>query len=81
MGWSMFPASSKFLFAFQLLTVDPTLDQLGLPQYPPLPADTEPSKVRGDGILFCAFVENLKIQSLSCQSCDVDVDVCDLLSV
>jgi arginine/serine-rich splicing factor 12 len=28
-----------------LFTVDPTFAQLGLPQYPPLPADTEPTKV------------------------------------
>ena len=30
---------------FQLLTVDPTLEQLGLPGYPTLPGDTDPSKV------------------------------------
>lgn len=36
---------SSNLDMFQLLTVDPTLEQLGLPAYPTLPGDTDPAKV------------------------------------
>lgn len=32
-------------FVFQLYTNDPTISSLGLAQYPPLPANTEPAKI------------------------------------
>lgn len=31
--------------SFQILTIDPNLEQLGLPSYPPLPANTDPAKI------------------------------------
>ncbi|EFO85886.1 CRE-RSP-7 protein [Caenorhabditis remanei] len=40
-----------------LITVDPTLEQLGLPAYPPLPADTDYSKV--EEIRRTVYVGNL----------------------
>ncbi|CAB3411447.1 unnamed protein product [Caenorhabditis bovis] len=40
-----------------LLTVDPTLEQLGLPQYPPLPGDTDLAKV--EEIRRTVYVGNL----------------------
>lgn len=42
---------------FQLITVDPTLEQLGLPAYPPLPADTDSAKV--EEIRRTVYVGNL----------------------
>ena len=42
---------------FQLLTIDPTLEQLGLPAYPPLPADTDQAKV--EEIRRTVYVGNL----------------------
>ncbi|PAV90599.1 hypothetical protein WR25_13270 isoform B [Diploscapter pachys] len=40
-----------------LLTIDPTLEQLGLPAYPPLPADTDQAKV--EEIRRTVYVGNL----------------------
>uniref|UniRef100_A0A8R1DRI4 RRM domain-containing protein n=1 Tax=Caenorhabditis japonica TaxID=281687 RepID=A0A8R1DRI4_CAEJA len=40
-----------------MITVDPTLEQLGLPAYPPLPVDTDPAKV--EEIRRTVYVGNL----------------------
>jgi hypothetical protein len=50
--------SVKYSFFLQIFTNDPMLTALGLPQYPPLPAATEPAKV--EEIRRTVYVGNLK---------------------